>query len=71
VVDRDVEQSMTQHYRVAQIVEIHSALEQIKDDTGRWNKSLAMLRLSNKRVGVRPVPQKSPSKEERVRCRCI
>ena len=37
-------QSMTQHYSVAQIVEIHSALEKIRDDTGRWNKSLAMLR---------------------------
>lgn len=37
--------SMTHHYSVAQIVELHSALEQIKDDSGRWNKSLAMLKL--------------------------
>jgi hypothetical protein len=37
-------QSMTLHYSVAQVVEIHAALEKIKDDTGRWNKSLSMLR---------------------------
>ena len=36
--------SMTQHYSVAQIVELHQALEKVKDDAGRWNKSLAMLR---------------------------
>ena len=36
--------SMTQHYSVAQIVELNAALEKIRDDSGRWNKSLAMLR---------------------------
>jgi integrase len=36
--------SMTRHYTVAQIVELHAALEKIKEDTGRWNKSLATLR---------------------------
>lgn len=36
--------SMTQHYSVAQIVELNAALEKIKDDSGRWNMSLAMLR---------------------------
>ena len=36
--------SMTRHYSVAQIVELHAALEKIKEDTGRWNKSLATLR---------------------------
>jgi len=35
---------MTLPYSVAQLREIHAALEKIKDDTGRWNKSLAMLR---------------------------
>ncbi len=35
---------MTLHYSVAQVVEIHAALEKIKADTGRWNKSLAMPR---------------------------
>lgn len=36
--------SMTQHYSVAQVVELHTALEKIRDDSGRWNRSLAMLR---------------------------
>lgn len=36
--------SMTRHYSVAQIVELHAALEAIKADSGRWNKSLATLR---------------------------
>jgi hypothetical protein len=36
--------SMTRHYSVAQIVELHSALKKIKEDTGRWNKSLATLK---------------------------
>ncbi|MBN9411374.1 MAG: tyrosine-type recombinase/integrase [Burkholderiales bacterium] len=37
--------SMTRHYSVAQIVELHAALELIKADSGRWNLSLASLRL--------------------------
>ena len=36
--------TMTQHYSVAQVVELHQALEKVKDDAGRWNKSLATLR---------------------------
>jgi integrase len=36
--------SMTNHYSVAQIAELHAALEAIKADSGRWNKSLATLR---------------------------
>jgi integrase len=36
--------SMTGHYCVAQIVELHAALEKIREDAGRWNKSLATLR---------------------------
>jgi len=36
--------TMTQHYSVAQIVELHQALERVKDDAGRWNKSLATLK---------------------------
>jgi integrase len=39
--------SMTRHYSVAQIVELHGALEKIKADDGRWNKSLATLRLEH------------------------
>jgi integrase len=52
--------SMTQHYSMAQIVELHAALEKIKDDTGRWNKSLATLRLEQEATrGTNPpkVPQ--------------
>ncbi len=30
---------------MAQIVELHGALEKIKADTGAWNKSLATLKL--------------------------
>ena len=36
--------SMTRHYSTAQIVELHAALEKIREDTGHWNKSLATLR---------------------------
>lgn len=36
--------SMTHHYSVAQIVELHSALEKIRVDNGTWNKSLLTLR---------------------------
>ena len=61
---RHSRQSMTLHYSVAQVVEIHAALEKIKDDTGRWNKSLAMLRREQEgRNGMR-VPQKSLGKEK-------
>lgn len=35
---------MTRRYSVAQIVELHAALEKTKEDSGRWNKSLATLR---------------------------
>ena len=59
---------MTHHYSMAQIVEIHSALEKIKEDSGRWNKSLATLKLEQQQatLGTR-IPQKSPSKEKRLR----
>jgi integrase len=60
--------SMTHHYSMAQIVEIHDALERIKEDSGRWNKSLATLKLEQREAtSAGPVPQKSPSKEKRPR----
>lgn len=46
---------MTHHYSMAQIVELHGALEKIKDDT------------DNKRQSGRRVPPKSRSKKERLR----
>ena len=52
--------SMTHHYSVAQIVELHSAQEQIKDDSGRWNKSLAMLKLEQKGQTAGASPAKVP-----------
>ena len=59
--------AMTCHYSVAQIVELHAALEKVKDDNGRWNKSSVTLR-SRKRGGRdAPLPQKSPHKEKRPR----
>ena len=36
--------NVTQHYSMAQLVELHGALEKIKEDTGAWNKTLATLR---------------------------
>lgn len=57
-------QSMTQHYSVAQIVEIHSSLEKIKDDTGRWNKSLAMLRREQQEGRGDASPPKVPQQRK-------
>ena len=59
--------SMTHHYSMAQIVELHRALEKIKDDSGHWNKSLATLRLEQEATSAARVPQESPSKEKRPR----
>ena len=36
--------TMTHHYSMAQIAELHAALEKITADSGRWNKTLATLR---------------------------
>ena len=36
--------TMTQHYSMAQIAELYEALEKIKADSFRWNKTLATLR---------------------------
>ena len=54
--------SMTQHYSVAQIVELNAALEKIRDDSGRWNKSLAMLRWEEGLTRTR-VPKSPPAKK--------
>ena len=52
--------TMTQHYSVAQIVELHQALEKIKDDAGRWNKSLATLRREQDAVLREATPANIP-----------
>jgi integrase len=36
--------SITRHYSVAMLAELHGALTKVQEDTGRWNKSLATLR---------------------------
>jgi integrase len=59
--------SMTHHYSVAQIVELHAALEKVKEDNGRWNKSLLTLRREQEeRRGFKSppkVPQISPKRK--------
>lgn len=54
--------TMTQHYSMAQIVELHAALEKIKADSGKWNKTLATLRqeqeeATREKLGPPKVPQ--------------
>ena len=57
-------------------VEIHTALEKIKEDSGRWNMSLATLRREReearqaKAAGKKP-PKSPPGKEKRARRRSI
>ena len=52
--------TMTQHYSVGQIVELHQALEKVKDDAGRWNKSLAMLKREQAGEFAGAIPPKVP-----------
>lgn len=54
--------SMTHHYSVAQIVELHGALEKIKAESGTWNKSLSTL----KREQAESSHAKVTQKEKRV-----
>lgn len=56
--------SMTRHYSVAQLVELHGALEKIKDDNGQWNKSLATLRLEHEERKRRLNPPKVPGQRK-------
>lgn len=53
--------SMTHHYSVAQIVELHGALEKIRADDGTWNKSLQTLRLEQEATRGRLSPPKVPT----------
>jgi hypothetical protein len=55
---------MTHHYSMAQIAELHSALEKIKEDSGRWNKSLATLRMEQEAARSTPNPPKVPRQEK-------
>jgi hypothetical protein len=60
--------SMTRHYSMAQIVELHAAVEKIKEETGRWNKSLATLRREHEEavrgtLGGKKSPKSPPAKK--------
>ena len=53
--------TMTQHYSMAQIAELHAALEKVKADSGRWNKTLASLRQEQEERALgEPTPPKIP-----------
>jgi integrase len=56
--------SMTHHYSMAQVVELHGALEKIKEDSGRWNKSLATLRMEQEAARSAATPPKVPRQEK-------
>jgi integrase len=56
--------TMTHHYSVAQIVELHGALEKVKDDSGRWNKSLATLRREQEAARADANPPKVPQQKK-------
>jgi integrase len=56
--------SMTQHYSMAQIVELHAALEKVKEDNGRWNKSLLTLKREQEGRLAAVSPPKVPRQEK-------
>lgn len=56
--------SMTAHYTMAQLVELHGALEKIKDDSGAWNKTLATLRQEQLEAGSKATPPKVPQQKK-------
>lgn len=56
--------TMTQHYSMAQLVELHTALEKIRDDSGRWNKSLATLRREQEATRGDATPPKVPQQRK-------
>lgn len=56
--------SMTHHYSVAQIVELHGALEKIRADNGTWNKSLQTLRLEQEATREAVSPPKVPTERK-------
>lgn len=52
--------NVTQHYSMAQIVELHGALEKIKADSGAWNKTLTTLRAEHRARLAGATPPKVP-----------
>ena len=50
-----------QHCSMAQIAELHAALEKVKANSGRWNKTLATLRQEQEERELgKPIPPKVP-----------
>jgi len=58
--------SMTHHYSMAQLVELHAALEGIREPTGRWNRSLATLRREQEAANGEVSPPKVPQARKRA-----
>ena len=56
--------TMTRHYSVAQIVELHAALEKVKEDSGRWNKSLQTLRREQEGQKAEATPPRVPQQRK-------
>jgi hypothetical protein len=50
---------------IAQVVELHAALEKIKEDSGRWNKRLAKLRMKQEAACATAAPPKLPQARQR------
>lgn len=57
--------TMTAHYSMAQIVEIHEALEKVTSETNRWNISVASL---VQEAGAKRLTQKSRTKRKTGQC---
>lgn len=47
---------MTAHYTLAQLRELHEALEKVSTDSGRWNRSLSMLKREHASAQLNRVP---------------
>jgi integrase len=56
--------TITGHYTMAQIVELHGALEKIKADSGAWNKSLHTLRLEHQARLLEAIPPEVPAQRK-------
>ncbi|MET0519555.1 MAG: hypothetical protein ABW005_12070 [Burkholderiaceae bacterium] len=56
--------SMTHHYTGVQVAKIHAALKKIKDDSGRWNVSLAMRKHEQEGATGNANPPKAPQQRK-------
>ena len=56
--------TMTHHYSVAQLVELHSAMEKISKESGQWNRSLATLRAEQEAARGNVTPPKVPTQRK-------